>query len=63
MKNNIASTEQYQNALQRIWELMQTQHFAGSPEYTELDMLVSMVEDYEDNTLEIFNSDTLLIKK
>ncbi len=42
---------------------MQTQHFAGSPEYTELDMLVSMVEDYEDNTLEIFNSDTLLIKK
>ncbi len=51
MTNNITSTEQYQNALKRIWELMQLSYPTNSPEYVELNMLVSVVEDYEDNTL------------
>jgi hypothetical protein len=53
MKNNITSSIEYQDALRRIWELMHLPHPAGSPEHTELDLLVSLVEDYEDNVMEI----------
>lgn len=53
MKNNITSPEQHQNALKRIWELMHLPHPVGTPEHAELDVLVSLVEDYEDNVLRI----------
>lgn len=53
MNHKLTSTEQYQNALKRVWELIQMPHPVGSAEYTELDLLVSLIEDYEDNTLSI----------
>jgi hypothetical protein len=62
MTNNITSTEHYQNILNRIWELMQLPHPTNSPEYAELNMLVSMAEDYEDNILKVFGVNMTLVK-
>ncbi|TAE76355.1 MAG: hypothetical protein EAZ85_00345 [Bacteroidetes bacterium] len=62
MNHKLNSTEQYQNALKRVWDLMQISHPIGSVEYEELDLLVSLIEDYEDNVLCI-DFDKVLVNK
>lgn len=49
----IKNNEQYENALQRIYDLMQKDPNDVSPEYDELEVLSILVEDYETKTFPI----------
>jgi HTH-type transcriptional regulator / antitoxin HigA len=43
----ISTENDYDNALERIFELLQTNPFLNSPESKELDFLTTLVEDFE----------------
>ncbi len=46
--NNLQNEDHYKNALKRIQYLMQSNPSENSKEYLEMDMLVSLVEVYEE---------------
>lgn len=46
--NNLQSEKHYKNALKRIQSLMETNPTENSIEFKEMDMLVSLVEVYEE---------------
>jgi HTH-type transcriptional regulator/antitoxin HigA len=48
LMNNIKGEEHYKSALKRIQTLMQSNPAENSDEYKEMDMLVSLVEAYEE---------------
>ena len=47
MLKPIKTEEQYEDALEIIWQLMDSQPAIGTPEGDELDILVTLVEAYE----------------
>jgi HTH-type transcriptional regulator/antitoxin HigA len=49
----IKNNDQYENTLQRIFELMQKELSEGSAEYDELEVLSILAVDYEEKTFPI----------
>lgn len=47
MSKVIRTEAQYDNALERVYELMQQHPAVNSPEGDELDVLVTLIEAYE----------------
>lgn len=47
MSKVIRTEEQYEDALERVYELLQSQPVLNSPEGDELDLLVTLIEAYE----------------
>ncbi len=47
MVNPIETEEQYDKALERVYNLMQSDIVNGSPELDELDILSAMINEYE----------------